>query len=267
MMKKLQFTVGKPSKLARLAMPVIAGIAMLAQSAAAQQGELRVICSNGIKAAVEMLLPDFERTSHQHVAIQYGPSAVLKRSIEGGAEFDLVILTPVVIDDLTKQGKLGASTVLATSNLAVGIHAGAPKTDISTPDAMKRRLLAAKTITYTKEGAANGAISDMIQRLGITGEITAKTVLQTVSGRAEDTVAEGENELVMAPLSEIVTVKGIEVLGLWPKEFQKPLVMSASVSVKAANPGAANALVRFLTSPAAVPAIKATGMEMAAHKK
>jgi len=266
-MKKSRIAILRKSSFATSAMCIVAGTALLAQSAAAQQGELRVICSNGIKAAVEMLLPEFERTSHQHVAVQYGPSAVLKRSIEGGAEFDLVILTPVVIDDLTKQGKLGESTVLATSNLAVGIRSGAPKTDISTPDAMKRRLLAAKSITYTKEGAANGAINDMIQRLGITAEITAKTVLQTVSGRAEDAVAEGENELVMAPLSEIVTVKGIEVLGLWPKEFQKPLVMSASVNLKAANPEAAKALVKFLTSPAAVPAIKATGMEMAARKK
>jgi molybdate transport system substrate-binding protein len=202
------------------------------------------------------------------VAIQYGASAVLKRTIESGEVFDLAILTPGVIAELTKEGKVASgSTVLAKSNLAVGIRAGAAKVDISTPDAIKRRLLAAKSVTYAKEGAATSAINDMLQHLGIADQVNAKTVFQPPSGKAEESVAEGENELVLAPLSEIVTVHGIETLGLFPKEFQVPLIMSAALSAKPANGEAAEALVKFLTSSAAASAIKASGMEMASQKK
>jgi molybdate transport system substrate-binding protein len=169
---------------------------------------------------------------------------------------------------LTKDGKVAAgSRVLAKANLAVGMRAGAAKSDISTPAAIKRRLLAAKSITYTKEGASTPAIANMLKQLGIADQIDAKTVFQTASDRAEESVAEGENELVLAPLSEIKTVPGIDVLGLFPKEFQEPIVMAAGVSANAANAESAKALLRFLTSAAAAPAIKASGMEMAAAEK
>lgn len=227
--------------------------------------ELHVICSNGIKGAIKMLIPEYERASHQHVAIEYGASAVLKRTIEGGEAFDVAILTSAVIGGLAAEGKIApGSSVIAKANLAVGMRAGAAKSNISTPDAIKRRLLAAKSITYTKEGASTAAIQKMLKKLGIADEVNAKTVFQTASDRAEESVAAGENELVMAPLSEIITVRGIEVLGLFPKEFQDPIVMSAGVSANAANAESARALVRFLTSAAAASAIKASGMEMAA---
>jgi molybdate transport system substrate-binding protein len=257
----------RKSRFAAFAVPIIAAMILFAHTAGAQQAELRVISSNGIKGALDQLLPEYEKTSHQHVAIQWGGTAGLKRAIEGGAQFDLAILTPAAIDDLTRQGKIaGTSTALAKANLAVGIRTGSAKADISTADAIKRRLLAAKSITYSKEGAATPAITDMVNQLGIADQLKAKTVFQEVSGRAQESVAGGENELVLAPLSEIVTVKGIEVLGLFPKEFQKPLIMSAGVSPQAANPEAAKALVKFLTSKDAGPAIRASGMEMAAGK-
>jgi molybdate transport system substrate-binding protein len=124
-------------------------------------------------------------------------------------------------------------------------------------------LLEAKSITYTKEGASTAAINKMLKQLGIADQINAKTVFQTVSDRAEESVAQGENELVLAPLSEIITVQGIQVLGLFPKEFQDPLVMSAGISANTANAESAKALIKFLSSPAAASAIKASGMEMA----
>jgi molybdate transport system substrate-binding protein len=255
----------KKSTLSAAGLFLFQGAAVFAQTPAPRDGELRVICSNGIKGAIKMLLPDFERASHQHVAIEYGASAVLKRTIEGGEAFDVAILTSAVIGGLAKEGKIASGfSTIAKANLAVGIRAGAAKSNISTPDAIKRRLLAAKSITYTKEGASTPAIERMLRQLGIADEVNAKTAFQTASDRAEESVAEGENELVLAPLSEIATVRGMEVLGLFPKEFQDPIVMSAGVSANPANPESAKALVRFLTSAAAASAIKASGMEMAA---
>jgi molybdate transport system substrate-binding protein len=247
-----------------------AGLVFLfAPQTRAGDAEIRIICSNGIKGAMDKLVPQYEHTSGRHIAIQYGASAVLKRTIEGGEPFDLTILTPGTIDDLIKEGKVaaGTRTDIASASLGAGVRAGSPKTDIGTPDAIKRRLLAAKSITYAKEGAATPAINNMIERLGIAADLKSKIILQTVSGRAEEAVASGENEIVFGPVSEIIPVHGVEVLGLFPTEFQSPLVMSAGLSAKSGNAEAAEELIKFLTSPGAAPAIKASGMEPVSKKK
>ncbi len=251
-----------------VAIPVLAGFVLLNSQARPAGGEIRVICSNGIKGAMDQLLPKYEHMSGHHVNIQYGASAVLKRGIEEGEPFDLAILTPGVIDGLVNDGKIAGATRtdIARADLAAGVRAGAPKTDISTPEAMKRRLLAAKSITYAKEGAATSAINKMIDRLGIGAELKGKLAIQTESGKAEETVAAGENEIVFAPVSEIIPVHGIEVLGLFPKEFQVPLIMTAAVGAKAQDREGAESLVKFLTSPAAAGAIKKSGMEPVGKK-
>lgn len=234
-------------------------------AAAGQEREVRVFCSNGIKRAMETLRPAAERAVGQPIAIEFAASAVLRRRIEAGEPFDLAILTPQVIGELVKARKIAdrTETAVARVNLGVGIRAGASKADISTPEAMRRRLLAAKSVTYSLEGASNAAILNMLERLGIANEIKARTVLQTVSGRPAESVAEGENEIVFAPVSEILMVRGVDVLGLFPPEFQQPLVMAAAVSAGSQNASAAKALIAFLTSAAAAEAIKASGMEPA----
>jgi molybdate transport system substrate-binding protein len=235
----------------------------LAPQSHAAGAEIRIICSNGIKGAMDQLIPEYERTSGRHLDIQYGASAVLKRTIEGGAPFDLTILTPAVIDDLTKEGKIAAATRIdiAKADLGVGVRAGASKSNIGTPDGIKRRLLAAKSITFAREGAATTAINHMFERLGIAADLKSRIVLQNASGKAEESVAAGENELVLAPVSEIIPVHGIQVLGRFPSEFQSPLIMTAGLSAKPENAQAAQAFVKFLTSPAAAPAIQASGMQ------
>jgi molybdate transport system substrate-binding protein len=234
-----------------------------ARPAPAKDPEIRVLCSNGIKAAIETLIPAAERATGRTVVIQFSSSAVLRRSIEGGEPFDLAILTPGSVDDLIKAGKIqaGTHTDLASAALAVGVRAGAPKADLGTPEAMKRTLLSAKSITYTKEGAASAAIASMVRSLGIQEQLASKTTLQTVPGRAAETVAKGEHELVFAPVSEILPVHGVDVLGLFPKQFQSPVVMTAGVGAGARDPEGAKAFIKFMTSSKAAPAIRASGME------
>lgn len=247
---------------------IVAAIFLAMPALPAEKSPLRVICSNGIKGAVDKLKADAERAIGRPIAIQFGASAVLKRGIENGDAFDLAILTPAVIGELAKSGRIaaGSETDLAKANLGIGVRSGAPKADISTPDGVKKRLLAARSVTYAKEGAANAAIESMLAKLGIADQVNAKTVFQTAGGKAEEMVAAGADELVFAPVSEIVTVPGVEVLGLFPKEFQNPLIMTAGLSTKPANADAARAFVKFLTSSAAAPAIKASGMEAIAKK-
>jgi molybdate transport system substrate-binding protein len=250
----------------RLAALVLAAVfAIFAPHAQAQNGPLRILCSNGIRAAVEQLTPEAEKAIGRKLSIEFSASTALKKEIDTGAPFDLTILTPGIVEELAKSGKVvaGSATTLASIDLGVGIKAGSPKADVSTPEGMKKRLLAAKSVTWTEGGAASGATMEMLKALGIADQMKPEIVLQKTPGRASEAVAAGENELTFGPISEIQTVKGVEVLGLFPKEYQKPVVMTAGVGAQAKDAAAAKAMVAFLTSAKAAPAMKAAGMKPA----
>jgi molybdate transport system substrate-binding protein len=223
---------------------------------------LIVLASNGIRAAMEQLRSDAERAIGRGISVKYSSSTALRQAIDQGEAFDLAILTPEIIETLVKTGRIrpGTATEVARVDLAVGMRAGARRDDIGTPDAMKRRLLAARSLTWTEGGASAGPVEDMLRALGIAEQLRPRIVLQRVPGIAADTVAHGDNELVFAPRSEIQNVAGVEVLGLFPKEFQRPVVMTAGVGARAHDENGAAHLIRFLTSPGAASALKATGM-------
>jgi molybdate transport system substrate-binding protein len=216
---------------------------------------------------MEHLLSDAERAVGRRISVRYSSSTALKQSIDQGEAFDLAILTPDIVDALVKAGRIrtGTHTDVASVDLAVGVRAGAPKGDIGTPDAMRRRLLAARSLTWTEGGASSVPVTAMLRALGIEEQVSSRIVLQRVPGTAAETVARGENELVFAPRSEIQTVDGVEVLGLFPKEFQRPVVMTAGIAASTRAADAAGALIRFLVSPGAAPALHAAGMRPAAR--
>jgi molybdate transport system substrate-binding protein len=238
-------------------------MAFTAQRSFAQSGQVRVLCSNGIRAAVQQLTPAAEKAIGRKIAIEFSAATYLKKEIDAGEPFDVVILTPGIIDELVNSGILipSSKTDIATSDLAVGIKAGSAKADVSTPDGMKKRLLAAKTLTWTDGGASAPAVLAMFRSLGIVERMKPKSVLQKTPGRPAQSIAEGENELMFAPISEIQTVKGVEVLGKFPREFQKPVVMTAGIAAHAKDAEGARKLVAFLAGAEAVPALKASGME------
>ena len=238
-------------------------MAFMAPRSFAQNGQIRLLCSNGIRAAVQQLMPAAEKAIGRKVIVEFSASTFLKKEIDAGKPFDLVIVTPGIIDDLANSGALarGSKTDIASSELAVGIKAGSAKADISTPDRMKKRLLAAKTLTWTDGGASAPAVQAMFQALGIAEQLKPKSVLQKTPGRPAESVAEGKNELMFAPISEIQTVKGVEVLGKFPREFLKPVVMTAGIAAHAKDAEGARKLVAYLASAEAIPALKANGME------
>src|SRR5581483_9562414 len=155
------------------------GYAVL-QAADNKGGELRVLCSNGIGAAMRQLQPDAEKAIGRKLSIEFSASTALKKEIDGGAPFDLTIMTPGLVDELAKSGKVvsGSQTKLAEADLGVGVKAGSAKADISTPEGMKKRLLAAKTLTWTDGGAAGPAVMAMFTGLGIEQQVKSKIVLQ-----------------------------------------------------------------------------------------
>lgn len=234
----------------------------------AQQGSptLRVICSNVIKEALERLRPSFERSSGLRLTVTYGASAELRRTAQADPSFDLVLLTTGIVDELAKAGVVvpGSAQAIAQANLAVAARADAPPADVSTRDGMRRRLLATRSLTYSRDGGGVPAIERVLAELGIAGDLQSRIVKQEVAGRAAEAVALGEQELAFAPLTEIVAVKGVRVLGLFPDEFQSPLAISSGVGARASNASGARALAAFLLTPASMTVIEGTGMSRTA---
>lgn len=241
----------------------LALLGMLAQASVADAAEIKVLCSNGLKAVVDDLVPKFERTTKHKVVVTFGLAAALTRQIEAGEPFDIAVLTPPLLDDAIKQGKIaaGSRTVIARSGLAIAIRVGARRPDMSTVDAFKRTLLDAKSVTYAREGASSTFFTDLTQRLGIGEALKSKTRLAATGAEAGETVARGEVDFVVLPVSEILPILGVELLATFPAAVQSYIVMVAGVSATARQGDAARELVAFLTAPESLSVIKAKGME------
>jgi molybdate transport system substrate-binding protein len=234
-------------------------LAMMLTPVAAQAAEVTFLCSNALKAVMEELAPRFEKATGHKLAVTYGSTNPLKASIEKGEAFDLTILGDAAIDDLIKQGKLDASTraVVARSILGVAIRKGAPKPDISTTEAFKRTLLNAKSIGYLEDGLTGTHLKVVYQRLGIAENMKSKHK----NTRGAEAVANGEVELGVTQMSEILYQKGAELAGPLPPEMQNYTNFPAAVSASAKQADAAKALLKYLASPDAARVMKARGLE------
>jgi molybdate transport system substrate-binding protein len=255
------------ARAAASALALLASLSFLAAGAAtADAAEIKVLSSVALKAALdEELLPQFAKSAENKVVIKYGAAAALKQQIEGGETFDVAILTPAAVDDLIRQGKIetGSRTNLARTGVGVAIRQGAAKPDISTVDAFKRTLLDAKSIAYGDPalgGASSIYFAGLLQRLGIAEAVKGKTKL-TPPGESAQPVAAGEAELGVAQISEIVPVRGAELLGPFPGELQVYTAFTAGTAANAKDAAAANALIKFLTTPAAAQIFKKRGLE------
>jgi molybdate transport system substrate-binding protein len=229
---------------------------------AAPAADLEVLCSNGFRAVMEELAPQFERATHHKVIVRYGLAARLRQQIESGDAFDLAILTPAAIDDLITERKVApqSRTILAQSGLGIAIRAGAHKPDITTVDAFTRSLLRAKSIAYAKEGASGVAFAALIQRLGIADDLKAKSRLTATGEEVGQAVVSGDVELGVLPVSEILPIRGAELLGAFPADAQSYIVMVAAIGARAKASQAARDFVEFIMAPSALPVINAKGM-------
>lgn len=236
---------------------------LLAPPAEAQPAPIHVLVSNGVRAVVEDLQSQCEKAIGRPLAIQYSAAALLKQKVDAGEQFDVALLTTEVTDELIQEHKIVADSRvdLGRAGVGVGIRSGAPKPDISTPEAMKRTLLNAKSITYAKDGAARVLIEKIYDRLGISNEVKPKIILQSVPGRPQTAVADGQAEMVMTLVSEILPVKGIELVGPVPKEIQSYVSFRGGISTNTKNMKSSQAFVNFFTSSTAAPAYKARGLE------
>ncbi|HET9943220.1 MAG TPA: molybdate ABC transporter substrate-binding protein [Terriglobia bacterium] len=236
---------------------------VLGQGNVANAAEIRVLCSNGFKAVLEELAPQFERASGHKLVVTYGLAAGFKQQIDSGTPFDVAILTPALVDELIKSGKMAADSrsVIARTGLGIMIKAGARKPDVRTTDSFKKSLLDASSIAFAKEGASGVAFVATIEKLGMTSTLQPK-LKPTASGEAvNDLVVQGGAQYGILPLSEILAVKGAELGGMFPAEVQTYITMATAVSSSAKQAAAGRDLVKFLMAPAANGVIKTKGME------
>ena len=231
--------------------------------ASAQNIPVRVLVSNGMKAAIEELQPRCERAIGRPLALQFNSTASLKQKIEAGEPFDVTIVSLEAIDDLIKQGKLAGNSraQVARSELGIGIRVGGAKPDIHTPDALRRTLQQAKSITYPRDGATRGYIEKMFDRLGIAADVSPRIILAPGSGPAVESVASGKAALVITLFSEIVPVHGTEILGPLPGKLRYNLRFGAAANVAAREKLGAQALIGFLVGPEAARVFKTKGLE------
>jgi molybdate transport system substrate-binding protein len=216
-----------------------------------------------MKAAVEELKPQAERETGRQLDLRFSSTAGIKQRIQAGDPFDATIITAEAVGDLIQQGKLAAATRadLARSELGIGIRTGVPKPDIKTPDGLKRALRAAASITFPKDGASRGYVEGMFEKLGIAGDVKPKIILADGSGPATESVAEGKAALVITLFSEIIPVKGVEILGPLPGEYHYDIRFAAAAASGTKNAEAAKKLIAFLAGPAPLAVFKAKGLE------
>jgi molybdate transport system substrate-binding protein len=231
----------------------------------ARAADIHLLTPPNMKAILNDLTPDYERASGNKLIIDYAPVPEVKIKVAAGHAADVAISLRSVVDDLNKAGKVTSETDVGRSFIGIAVKAGAAKPDIGTLDALKRTLLAAKSITYSdppKGGISGVFFSGLVARMGLADQLKDKTKLVPPGGGPlVALVASGGAELGVDQLSSLVNKPGLDVVGKLPKEADVDIVMTAGVVNDSTQPAAAAGLVKFLASPAAAGAIKKHGME------
>jgi molybdate transport system substrate-binding protein len=241
----------------------IALILVLACSAGLA-AEIKVLSIPGVKAAVDELVPQFERDKGHKVIIRYEIYAGQKKEIESG-DFDLAIFAKAQIAEMNSQGRIVPSSAadIARTNIGVVVRKGAPKPAIGDEEAFKRTLLAAKSITYTKESSTGVYITRLLERLGVADAIKDKLKLQPGGGMTTPAVANGDAEIGIVLVSDILATPGVDLVGPLPAGLQNSVTQAGAVGTTAKQPAAAAALLQFLTSAPAGPVYASKGLEPA----
>jgi molybdate transport system substrate-binding protein len=233
-------------------------------NANAQNGEVTLIAPGGIREAIEQIIPGFERKTGYKVKPVFGTGLVTKKQVASGEDFDVAVVQPPYPAVIASGNALDdTATPLASSAVGVAVRKGAAKPDISTPDAVKRTLLAAKSIAYPAAaiGAAAGvSFEETLNKLGIADAVHAKIKPSTGGKAAMAMAAKGEVEIGVTFLSEM-DVPGIDVLGPLPREISTATSFVGLISSHAKNPAAAKALLDYISSPAAMAVYKENRMQ------
>jgi molybdate transport system substrate-binding protein len=228
--------------------------------------DLSVFSSIGVRSAAEELFRRFEQAKACRLAITWGTAPMLVARVEAGEQADVLILSRAGIDTLSKQGKIapGSDVTLAGSGVAIAVKKGAPKPDISTPEALKATLLKAKSIAYSEPsaGGASGVyFAKLLQRLGIADEMEPKTKFPPAGGFSAELLLTGEAELAVQQKPELLHVAGVEIVGFLPGDLNMVTEFAAGVMAGSKNIDAAKTLIASLRSAEAAAVFRSKGLD------
>jgi molybdate transport system substrate-binding protein len=239
---------------------------------AARGAEIKVVTSGAFTAAYLELVPQYEAATHNKLVTQFGPSMgtthnAIPVRLERKEEIDVVIMAAPALAELIQRGEIrpNSRVDLVQSSIGMAVKAGAPRPDISTVEALKRTLLAAKSIAYSDSASGVYLSTELFPQLGIADQIKGKS-RKIEADPVGGVVAKGEAEIGFQQISELRPVKGIDIVGTLPPGAQRVTFFAAGIPTTSRNPEAAKALIQWLASPAAYPAIKKSGLEPAASK-
>jgi len=226
-----------------------------------QAADLQVLAGGAMTAPLKELAAQFESASGHRLIFRFGTTPELIKLATTGGPFDLGIVPREVFKDATAQTQFasGPTTDIARVGLGVAIRAGAPKLDISTPDALKQTLLKAQSIATIPASAAGAQVLRVFERLGISDAMKAKMKPQAAPAPLVQVVANGDAELGVF-LINVLTAPGLDLVGPFPAEVQQEVVFTAAAAANTKQSEAAEAFIKYLTTPAASAVIKARGM-------
>jgi molybdate transport system substrate-binding protein len=211
---------------------------------------MQILSTNGVKSVLLDLIPAFERVQGMKADVVWGSTVMLLERIKTGASADVVFLTAEAIDGLIREGKVaaGSRVDLARSTIGIGVKKGAPRPDISTPEAFKRTLLACKSFAFSRTGVSGVYFPSVLKRLGIEDAVKDKIVIPGSGMAVGEVVANGGAEIGVQQISELMPVPGIDIVGPLPGDLQMITIFSAGLFAGTKEEGAARALLRTLTS-------------------
>ena len=227
--------------------------------------ELKVLCSNTAHALLSALVPLFERASGHRVALEYASASIVAERLRQGETADATVLAGPVMDKALTTGAIARASLTAVARCGIGVavRTGRHHPDIGTVDAFKRALAAAQSVAYTEAGVSGIYFAGLIERLGMAAEIKAKARTRR-GGLIAELVANGEAEIAVQQIPELIPVKGIDIVGPLPPELQNITLISAGVFVNAQQPAAAADFLKFLTTPDTADVYRAKGFEFGA---
>jgi molybdate transport system substrate-binding protein len=247
---------------------LVLAVALAAGTASA--AELRVMISAGFFQVYSALAPEFERATGHKLVTTRGPSMgdspeAIPARLARGEPADVVILDGGAADELAKKGlvRAGSKVELARSQIGMVVREGPTKPDIGTVDAFRKTLLAAKSIAYSDSGSGTYISTVLFQKLGVADLVAGKSrkVRGPPSGEpVAAVVARGEAEIGFQQVSELIHVAGVTFVGVFPAVLQPGFSFAGAVTTAAREPEAATALIKFLASPHAAPALQKAGL-------
>jgi molybdate transport system substrate-binding protein len=235
--------------------------ATLVLSPVAEAAELKVIAGGSMTASMNALAPEFEKATGHKLVTHFDSTPNIITRVTSGTPFDAVVVPVDVFKDAAAKARFAAGPTVDIARVGYGVivRSGAPKPDISTPDAFKKALLDAPSVAFLPTSAAGAYVLKTFDKLGIAEAMKAKTKVQATPAAIAQAVANGEAELGVF-LTNVLIAPGVELVGPFPGDLQQELVFTAAVAADTREADAAKALIDYLRTPAATAVIKAKGM-------